>query len=266
MFYVMEHKKIRPRCQLDMESVKTALKVLELVGAAGQVGVSELARETGEPKSTVQRNLVTLHEAGWIRPVEIDGRRRWTLSARVLTLARQLQPAPGLREVALEVMETLRARTQETIHLTLRDGDDVVLIERLDSPQPLRTVRQLGATAPMHLSSNGKAILAHLPKAEQAKYLNRHLETWTPKSLKDSRALARDLELVRKRGFALNDGELDIQIRAVAAPIYLSPGQPIAGLSISCPATRFPDSLINEYGKLVRAAAKKISSLLAETG
>jgi IclR family transcriptional regulator, acetate operon repressor len=247
-----------------MESVKTALRVLELVGAAGRAGVSELARATGEPKSTVQRDLVTLHEAGWIRPVEAAGRRRWALTAKVLTLARRVQPAPGLREVALGVMEPLRTRTSETIHLTLRDGDNVVLIERLDSPQPLRTVRPLGSTAPLHLSSNGKAILAHLPEAEQATYLERRLAGLTPKSLTVSRALARDLKLTRERGFALNDGELDLQIRAVAAPILAGRGQPIAGLSISCPATRLPDSLINEYGKLVRRAAKEISSRLAE--
>jgi IclR family transcriptional regulator, acetate operon repressor len=252
------------RCQTIMESVKTALRVLELVGDTGPIGVSELARETGEPKSTVQRNLVTLHEAGWIRPIEAAGRRRWTLTTKVLTLARHLQPAPGLRDAALEVMEKLRTRTRETIHLTLRDGDNIVLIERLDSPQSLRTVRPLGASAPLHLSSNGKAILAHLPEAEQSEYLKRHLDAWTPKSLCDPHVLARDLNLVRRRGFALNDGELDVQIRAVAAPIFLSPGRPVAGLSISCPATRLPDSLVDEYGKFARRAAQEISSRLAD--
>jgi IclR family transcriptional regulator, acetate operon repressor len=248
-----------------MESVKTALRVLELVGKAGLIGVSELAREAGEPKSTIQRNLVTLHEAGWIRPVESDGRRRWTLTARVLTLARQVQPAPDLREQALGVMETLRTRTQETIHLTLRDGDQAVLIERLDSPQPVRTVRPLGASAPLHVSSNGKAILAHLSDAERTAYLNRRLEAWTPKTMTDQKALVRDLQTAVRRGFALNDGELDLHIRAVAAPITVGSGQPIGALSISCPSFRLPDNLVDEYGKLVRNAAKEISRLIAKS-
>jgi len=246
-----------------MESVKTALKVLELVGRAGMIGVSELARQTGEPKSTVQRDLVTLHDAGWIRPVGTEGRRRWTLTTKVLTLARQLQPAPQLREAALPIMDRLRARTQETIHLTMREDDKAVLIERLDSPQPLRTVRPLGSSAPLHLSSNGKAILAHLPEAEQSAYLERRLEALTPKSLADPRALKRDLKLVRQRGYALNDGELDVHIRAVAAPIRLSSRDPVAGLSISCPASRLPDRLVDTYGQLVRRAADEISSLIA---
>lgn len=257
--------KSRSAVNRAMESVKTALKVLELVGSAGPIGVSELAREVGEPKSTVQRDLVTLNEAGWIRPVETGGRRRWTLTAKVLTLARQLQPAPDLRDKALPIMDRLRTRTQETIHLTLRDGDRVVLIERLDSPQPLRTVRPLGSRAPLHLNSNGKAILAFLPEAERNAYLDRPLAAWTPHSLSDRKALERDSSLIRKRGYALNDRELDLHIRAVAAPILLKSGEPIAGLSISCPASRLPDSLVESYGALVHAAAEEISAQIGRS-
>jgi IclR family acetate operon transcriptional repressor len=249
-----------------VESVKTALRVLELVGAGGLIGVSELSRAAGEPKSTIQRNLITLHDAGWIRPVEEGRRRRWTLSARVLTLARQQQPAPLLREHALVVMQALRERTRETVHLVVRDGDKAVLIERLDSPQPLRTVRPLGASAALHVTSNGKAILAHLSAAEQDAYVRRGLAAWTTRSLTDPQALARDLETTLARGFAFNDGELDLEVRAVAAPIRLASGQPVASLSISCPASRLPDTLVADHGALVRAAAAEISLLIASGG
>jgi len=245
-----------------MESVKTALRVLELVGEAGQAGVSDLARAIGEPKTTVQRNLVTLHEAGWIRPVEDGKRRRWTLSPRVLLLARRLQPVERLRSQALAIMERLRDRTQETIHLTLRDGALVVLIERLDSPRTLRTVRQLGDAAQLHMNSTGKSILAHLPEAEQAAYLRRRLGAPTPRTLASPEALARDLALIRQRGFAFNDGELDLEVRAVGAPIRLETGEPIAAISISCPAARLPDALVEDYGALVRDAAAEISRRL----
>jgi IclR family transcriptional regulator, acetate operon repressor len=248
-----------------MESVKTALRVLELVGESGQAGVSDLARATGEPKSTVQRNLVTLHEAGWIRPVEEGKRRRWTLSPRVLLLARRLQPVERLRGQALAVMERLRDRTLETIHLTLRDGNLVVLIERLDSPRTLRTVRQLGDAAPLHMNSTGKSILAHLSDAEQAAYLKQRLSAPTPRTLVDPEALSRDLTLIRQRGFAFNNGELDLEVRAVGASIRLETGEPIAAVSISCPAARLPDSLVEAYGALVRDAAADISQRLTLT-
>src|SRR5580658_2412813 len=180
-----------------MESVKTALKVLELVAETGQGGVSELARRLGEPKSTVQRNLLTLHEAGWIKPVERGGRRGWALSAKVLSLARKLQPAADLREQALPIMDELRDATRETIHLTLLDGDRVVLIERLDSPQTLRTVRPLGSVVALHAASNGKAILANLPATRRQAYLARPLERFTPRTLTDPRALEAELNRIR---------------------------------------------------------------------
>jgi IclR family acetate operon transcriptional repressor len=248
-----------------MDSVKTALKVLEQIGTAGQAGVSDLARAVGEPKSTIQRDLVTLYEAGWIRPVDLQGRRRWTLSTKVLALARRFQPALRLREHALPVMEELRTLTQETIHLTLRDGDRVVLIERLDSPQTLRTVRQLGSRTPLHAASNGKAVLAHLTDAERAAYLGRPLQAFTPRTLTDPAALERDLATIRSRGYSLGDGELDLDVRAVAAAIRLETGEPVAALSISCPALRFPDERIGEYGEWVRQAAARIAAALEES-
>jgi len=247
-----------------MDSVKTALKVLEQVGIAGHVGVSELARAVGEPKSTIQRDLVTLHEAGWIRPVDLHGRRRWTLSSKVLALARRFQPALRLREHALPVMEELRDLTRETIHLMLREGNRVVLIERLDSPQTLRTVRQLGASTPLHAASNGKAVLAYLTEAERAAYLARPLQAFTPRTLTDPAAVERDLEKTRSRGYSLGDGELDLDVRAVAAAIRLETGEPVAALSISCPAFRFPDDKVGQYGEWVSRAAARIGAALVD--
>ena len=115
----------------------------------------------------------------------------------------------------------------------------------------------------MHATSNGKAILAHLSAAERTAYLARPLRALTDRTLTDPAALGRDLDTVRKRGFALGDRELDPDVRAVAAAIRLSAGEPIAALSISCPAFRFPDDRIAQYGEWVRDAADRISQALA---
>jgi DNA-binding IclR family transcriptional regulator len=264
VFYYGTMPRGRIEVKARMDSVKTALKVLEQVGAAGEVGVSELARAVGEPKSTIQRDLVTLHEAGWIRPVDLQGPRRWTLSSKVLALARRFQPALRLRGHALPVMEELRDLTRETIHLMLREGNRVVLIERLDSPQTLRTVRQLGASTPLHAASNGKAVLAYLTEAERAAYLARPLAAFTSRTLTDPAAVEQDVEKIRARGYSLGDGELDLDVRAVAAAIRLETGEPVAALSISCPAFRFPDEKIGQYGEWVRQAAARIGAALLD--
>ncbi len=245
-----------------MESVKTALAVLEHVAEVGIAGVSDLARRMGQPKSTMQRNLTTLHEAGWIRPVENGPHRKWTLSAKIVALAARVDAFPHLRQVALGVMEDLRADTQETIHLMLREGNYVVLIERLDSPQALRTVRALGSRAPLHVAANGKAILAHLPEAERDRYLAGKLKAWTERTLTDRKRLGKELAKVQAHGYSVSDGELDLNVKAVAAPIAPGGCGPVASLSISCPASRLPDKLIPRYGGLVKQAARRIEVLL----
>jgi IclR family acetate operon transcriptional repressor len=247
-----------------MESVRTALRVLERISEDGQAGLSELARSLGEPKSTIQRNLLTLHEAGWIKPIHLHGRRGWALSAKVASLARRLEPAKGLRDHALVVMEQLRDETLETIHLTILDGDRAVLIERLDSPQTLRTVRALGSSAPLHVTSNGKAMLSRFAKPALDAYLRRKLEVVTERTLTDPAALERNLLEAKLKGYALGDGEADLEVRAVASPITLAADEPIAAMSISCPASRFPDSKIEAYGGLIRAAALKVSADIAK--
>lgn len=245
-----------------MDSVKTALRVLELVAGNRAIGVSELGRMTGEPKSTVQRCLVTLHEAGWLAPVEGQGHRKWRATSKLAELARHTDELADLPALALTAMKKLCEKTRETIHLLRRDGDQVVLISKLDSPQTLRTVRSIGVRAALHVSSNGKAILAALPPEALSHYISRGLKPMTDRSITDGKLLAADIEKTRRRGFALSDGELDLNVRAVAAAIRDAGGEPVASLSISCPAIRLPDGRVAEYGRLVSEAAAHISRLL----
>jgi IclR family acetate operon transcriptional repressor len=247
-----------------MESVRLALSVLENIAASGPIGVSALARKLGEPKTTVHRSLQTLHAAGWIRALDQSaehGRQRlWTLSPKLLSLG-QRAGHPRLRDTALPIMEELRNKTRETIHLMVPQDRVVVLIERLDSPQPLRIVRPLGGRSLLHVASNGKAVLAHLSAKEQDAYLARPLKASTPNTITDSTELRAQLERVRKNGYAVSLGELDEGVRAVAAPILAPSGAPMGSISISCPAQRLPDDRVAGYGALVRSAAEKISRL-----
>lgn len=235
-----------------MQSVINALRVLEEVAARQPIGVGELARGLGLPKSTVQRSLKTLHEAGWIRPAggEVT---RWQVTSKALQIARRTEL--GLRDAAMPVMEELRQRTGETIHLMVPEGDAVVLIERLETDKPLRIVLPLGIRLPLHASANGKAVLAHLrrPAAE--------LPGYTDTTITDPGALRSELEAVLSRGYADNRGEWRSDIAAVASAV-LGPDGPIASLSVSTPASRMPEERRAEYGKLVTQAARTLAEIL----
>ena len=247
-----------------MDSVKTALRIYESVVSAGEAGVSELARQLGEPKSTVQRSLVTLYEAGWLKPTTDGARRKWSATSKLFALS-HLPDIAALRRAAAEPMQALNASTRESIHLIIREGDEVVLIDRLDSPQTLRTVRPIGGRARLHVVSTGKAIMARWRPEEVQRYLEHGLERWTDNSIVDAELLKADLDRIRERGFAVSEGELDMQVRAVGAVIVDAHDRPIGALSISCPASRLPDDLVPEYGRVVLEAVRDASRRLIET-
>jgi IclR family acetate operon transcriptional repressor len=244
-----------------MQNVLNALRVLEEVAVRQPVGVSELARILELPKSSVQRALRTLHTAGWIRPVGNE-LTRWALTTRALHVGRHAAGELSLRDAAIPVMEELRRRTEETIHLMVPEGDKVVLIERLETPKPVRIIIPLGGSAPIHASSNGKAVLAGSPPEEVERLLAEGLPRYTDTTIVDRERLLAELAETKARGYATNKGEWRSDIAAVAAAVIGDGGRPIASLSISTPTSRMPDELQPTYGALVRDAARRISLAL----
>jgi IclR family acetate operon transcriptional repressor len=245
-----------------MDSVKSVLRIIEAVATSPEIGVSDLARHLQQPKTTVQRGLMTLHEAGWIKPTN-EPRRRWKITSKLFMLSRSAETEARLRRAALPIMQSLRDETQETTHLMVREERHLVLIERVDSPLALRTVRDLGSRSPLHVSANGKAYLAYLSAREQEDYLNGKLTALTENSKTDPELIRRDLAQIRKVGYATNVGELDLHVHAVAAPVMNQEGRPIAALSISCPASRLPVERMAAFGEKVIAAARTVGQRLA---
>jgi IclR family acetate operon transcriptional repressor len=245
-----------------MDSVKSVLRIIEAVATSPEIGVSDLSRQLRQPKTTVQRGLMTLHEAGWIRPTS-EPRRRWKITSKLFMLSRSAETEARLRRAALPIMQALRDETQETTHLMVREERHLVLIERVDSPLALRTVRDLGSRSPLHLSANGKAYLAHLTAREQEDYLNGKLTALTEHSKTDADSIRRDLAQIRKLGYATNVGELDLHVHAVAAAVMNQEGRPLAALSISCPASRLPVEKMQFLGEKVISAARNVSQRLA---
>ncbi|MHB8529660.1 MAG: IclR family transcriptional regulator [Caulobacteraceae bacterium] len=241
-----------------MRSVQIALKTLEEIGWRQPVGVSELARRLDLSKTTVQRSLASLHKSGWIEPAE-GTRTAWTLSIRALvTGGRAIESHGGLRSIAIPVMEEVRRRTEETIHLLVRDHDSIVLIERLDGIKPVRVFNPLGGRALLHRTSSGKAVLANLPQAEMEAYLGKPLTSGDHAAI-DVPALRDELEVVRRRGFALNLSSNLPDVNAVGAPIFDARRRPIGAITISAPAERMTEAVCLENAAVVSDGARRIT-------
>jgi IclR family acetate operon transcriptional repressor len=241
-----------------MRNVLVALAVLEAVAERSPVGVSELARTLQLPKTTVQRSLRTLAQAGWIAAFEDAGQSRWVTTGKPAHLFALTSQPDKLQIRATPAMRELARHTSETIHLTVRDGPWMVLLHKIDSTQQVRTVSWIGGRSPVFASSSGLATLAALPDDEVVAIIGDTVEKLTERSLGSVEEVLAELRTVRRQGYAVNPGMWRSDIAAVGAAILDGAQRPIGALSISVPANRLPPDLWEPYGDLLRLAVRQI--------
>jgi IclR family acetate operon transcriptional repressor len=239
----------------------SAFRVLESVAELQPAGLSELTRAVDLPKSTVQRCLLTLHELGWLRPTTTQP-TRWHLTYRAFSVGVRARDHQQIREVALPFLNELQLQTTETIHLCAPDGDELVLIERLDTAHPLRAFLPLGQRIPLHASATGLAFLAASPDEFVDGHLAGDLPPRTPRTITDPDTLRRTLDEIRTRGYSINDQGLSTGITAIGAAILDAHGQPVGSISVSGPTSRITAEKFETYGKAVHETARKIHATL----
>jgi DNA-binding IclR family transcriptional regulator len=171
----------------------------------------------------------------------------------------------GIRTYAREAMEYLQQRTRETVHLCVLDGDEVVYVHKIDSPEPVRAFSEVGARSPAWCVAPGKAILAWQPQAYLAG-LSERLQRFTPRTITEPAEFLRELERARGNGYAVNRGEYRETVWGVAAPIRSGDGVVVASIGISGPATRVKPALFKELGAEVMLAAGRVGRNLGAHG
>ncbi|TFV63188.1 UNVERIFIED_ORG: IclR family transcriptional regulator [Bacillus sp. AZ43] len=248
-----------------MRSVSVALAVLEAVSERQPVGVSELSRAMDLPKSTTQRMLLTLGGLGWIRSSD-DEPTRWSLTAKAMAIGSRHRADQEIRRVAEPAMHTLSAATGETVHLSVPEERQIVLLDKIEGRHPVRTHTTVGHGAPLHTTASGKAVLAAMPEPQAAALLRAApLEALTAQTDTDVDDLLKELERVRRQGYAVTVGTRHPDVAAVGAAILDAQQRPVATLSLSLPVQRFPRRMWPVYGAQVARAAEECSRQLGWT-
>lgn len=240
------------------------LALLEALARAGEpCGVSDLARQLQLTKSNVHRLLQTLNDRGYVQNLGASGRYEVTL--KLWELGVEVLDKLDVKRVAFEPMERLVALTGETVHLSILDHGEVVYIDKVDSPQPVRAYSKVGGRAPCYCVATGKAMLAHASEAT-IEEVARRLHAHTPSTITDAQELRADLRRVRDCGYAINRGEWREGVCGVAAPIRDSRGAVIAAIGISGPVDRLRSRTIKQHVPAVVDVAASISARLGWTG
>ena len=224
----------------------------------------EVARRLNMSRSTTYRYLQSLRSYDLL---EEDDHGGFRLGPRVFELARVARKGLGLSELALPVMHELGRRVDEAVLLTRRSGDQVVCVERVESSHPIRLSYERGHLLPLHAGASAKVLLAFADPEEVKEVLGKgKLARFTDATVADPRKLGAQLSVIREQGYAVSDGEVDVGVRGIAAPILQPDGSVAAGLSVAGPAFRLTDGRLPAVIAAVREAANQISLRLAAIG
>ncbi len=239
------------------------LTLLELISEARDgATVTDLAGESGLDKGTVSRLLATLRDAGWAHQSPED--RRYRLAGKALALSHDYTNRVDLRALAMPRLSQLRDEWNETVHLGVIEGNEVVYVERLESLQPVRVVSIIGQRMPIATTAMGKAFLAALPETERVRRVrDLPLQPRTARSVASVEALLVDLRLTAERGYAVERQENDDDVACVGAVITDVTEKAIASISVSGPAYRM-ERRLEEVGAACAAAATSISVALGD--
>lgn len=236
------------------------LHLLEvLIASDDPRGVSELAAQLGLARSNVHRVLKTLEAAGYVR--HATGANTYVPTLKVWELGTKVHGRLNIAKEARPFIEALMLRTNETVHLSVLDDAEVVYIDKVESPEPVRAYSTLGGRAPAYCVATGKVLLAYSGR-EPAYGPDGSLPGFTPRTLTRREDLAAALAEVRTRGYSINWGEWREQVRGVAAPIRDARGMVVAAIGLSGPAERFGKARLGEMIPLVLATADRISAHL----
>ena len=229
-------------------SAARMLLVFEQISRLQPIGVSALARQLGADKSAVQRDVMTLADAGWIRPAA-GARGMWELSLHILALARPPHSSGNLRVRLRPILEQVRAEIDETVYLTVPHQNRFVVLDALESPHMLRIVPTLGMIVPVKGTATAKAILPYLSPERQSQLLG-----WPP-----DEALRQAFAMTLEQGYAISDGEVVPGSVSLASAIFASDGQPCGALVVTGPADRIAPARWPEIGTRLRNAAQLAS-------
>jgi IclR family pca regulon transcriptional regulator len=218
-----------------VQSLERGLLVVRALSAPEPQTLSEVARSTALSRAAARRFLLTLEQLGYVR----QSGGRFALTPRVLELGYAYLSSLTLPELAQPHLEALVARVHESSSVSILDGHDVVYVARVPTRRIMSVSISVGTRFPAYATSMGRVLLAGLPEAERtARLAAAGLRALTPATETSAAALARELDRVAARGWALVDGELEEGLRSIAAPVRDARGRVVAAVNVSTHASR----------------------------
>jgi DNA-binding IclR family transcriptional regulator len=238
------------------------MKLLEVLAHHPRpVALKSLASASGLHPSTAHRILAALVADSVVERADPGS---YQLGIRLLELGNLVKGRISVREHALPFMRDLHAATGEAVNLSVRRDDEIVYVERTSTDRSLmRVVNIVGARAPLHITAVGKLFLLEDGPEGLRSYAQRtRLPQFTRNTITNAGALERELERIRRSGYAVDNEEAELGVRCIGAGVRDDSGTLVAGLSVSAPTERMKSA----WSSLVRRSAESISRAIGYRG
>jgi len=235
-----------------VQSIERVATIFDVLAQSSQgISLKDLSAKVKLPKGTTHRLLASLAYYGYVRQTRET--KSYHLGFRLIELGNCLLNQLDIRSQAKPFLTELAERIKETVHLVILDQYEALYIDKVESkekPGGLQMVSQIGLRVPVHCSSVGKVLLAHISENEVDGIIRqKNLVRRTKNTITDPGSLKAHLKMVRSQGFAIDDEENEEGIRCVGAPIFNQQGQVIAAISISGPTVRITKNLLHHLLK-----------------
>jgi DNA-binding IclR family transcriptional regulator len=263
------YSKIDNNRALSGEGIRVIVKAAAVIDLLAEldnpVSLTYLSGELGIAKSTLHGILATLNSIGYVSKDPDTGDYR--LGLRLFELGNTISHKLDERRIAKPYMQVLSEKTGETAHLAILDDGEVLYINKQESNSSIRIITESGLKLPVHCSGLGKVLLAGMPNDEIIAMLDRKgMAKYTETTITSVDAFMKEIERVRRQGWASDKQEFMIGLKCVAAPIHNINGKVICAISISGPISRMSGDLLEAKRAHLMKAAKSISKKLGYTG
>ncbi len=248
--------------QKTIQSLEKGLDILFLfIEEKPSLTVEEISRRSRFPKSTCYRFLNTLKKKNVI---EFDGvTGKYKLGVRLLRLESAIYNSLSMAEISIPYLHQLSDFSGETAQLVVLNKSEGICVERVESAATLRVMPDKGTPIHLHSGASGKVIMAYLSSEERDRIIQeKGLRKFTPNTIINPDALRKELDEIRKRGYAMSDQEIYQGVKAIAAPIFNSRGKITASICVAGPRDRLTPKKVTILVSRIKEAARNISDQL----
>ena len=230
-----------------MSAVERTVRILEVLSRAGAINLENLSRETDLPKATLLRFLGTLSALGYVCRDDAD---RYSLTLKLFSISSRALQHSDLIAKARPFAQQLCQSLGETVHMGILEGDRAVYVLKEESSYTLRMYSRIGKTIPLYCTAIGKIFLSQMG------------EDYTTHTVGSVEALRDQLELIRRRGWSIDDQEHEDSVMCLASPVRDYTGQVVAAMSVSWPIFRFNQADFEKIVSEITSATDQLSAIM----